>query len=45
MELIVRNVTEFVGDVELSDDITIVVLRCTRDNGSEFIQQRSGKRE
>ena len=33
MELIVRNVTEFVGDVELSDDITIVVLRCTRDNG------------
>ena len=32
MELIVRNVTEFIGDVELSDDITIVVLRCTSGN-------------
>jgi hypothetical protein len=26
--LIVRDVTEFAGGVELSDDITVVVVRC-----------------
>ena len=29
VDLIVKDVTEFTGNVELSDDITIVVLRCS----------------
>ena len=28
VDLIIKEVTEFVGDEEVSDDITIVVLRC-----------------
>lgn len=32
VDLIVRDVTEFVGDIEPFDDITIVVLRCELDN-------------
>lgn len=30
VDLIVGDVTEFSGDVELSDDITIVGLKCIR---------------
>jgi len=30
IDLILKDVTEFVGDEEASDDITIVVIRCRR---------------
>ncbi len=32
IDLIAKDVTEFAGNVEPADDITIVVLRCSSDS-------------